>query len=348
MPRPARLSSTPTNVRPFATASLDMPAARTHIESPVIAVVVPCYRERNHVLDVLRRIGPEVGIILVVDDACPEGTGAHVRECCQDSRVRVIVHETNLGVGGATLTGYRQAAELGADIIVKLDGDGQMDPALIPRIVQPILAGRADYAKGNRFHDLAGLSAMPRMRVFGNLVLSFASKVSSGYWHVFDPTNGFTAIHAKVARELPFAKIAQGFFFESDLLFRLYLMDAVVSDVPMRAHYGNETSSLKISAVAGTFAWRHLVNAWKRTVYTYFLRNFTIASIELVLGLAMFLFGAVFGGFEWRISVESGIPATAGTVILAALPIILGVQMLIAFLDFDTRNIPRDPIHPYL
>lgn len=313
-----------------------------------VAVVVPCYRETARILDVLARIGPEVARIVVVDDACPDGTGRWVRERCRDPRVEVLVQDTNQGVGGATMTGYRRAIEAGADIIVKLDGDGQMDPELIPVLIKPLLAGEADYVKGNRFHDLDGLSAMPPMRLIGNLVLSFASKVSSGYWDLFDPTNGFTAIHARVVRALPLAKISRSFFFESDMLFRLYLLRAVVVDVPMRARYGGEDSNLRIGRVIGEFVLKHHRNAIKRVLYTYFLRDFTAASVELVFGLLLLLFGTGYGLWQWNVSIASGIPATAGTVILAALPVILGFQLLLAFLHFDIGNVPRRPIHPGL
>ncbi len=321
-----------------------MGRAVTRSDKTVIGVVIPCFREKDHILDVVAGIGPEVSHIVIVDDACPDRTGAFVEAACDDERVQVVVHETNQGVGGATLTGYRRAIECGADVIVKLDGDGQMDPAMIPQLVKPIVEQWADYAKGNRFHDLDGVAGMPTLRVVGNLALSFATKLSSGYWNVFDPTNGYTAIHARVASHLPFEKIAKGFFFESDMLFRLYLLGAVVADMPMRAHYGNEQSKLRISRILGTFVARHCVNAFKRVFYTYFLRDFTAASVELIVGGALLLFGTVFGLLNWRESVVTGIPATTGTVMLAALPIIVGTQMLIAFLDFDTRNIPREPI----
>ena len=201
-----------------------------------------------------------------------------------DKRVRVVTHDRNRGVGGATMTGYERATEAGADIIVKLDGDGQMDPALIPQLIEPIVKGEADYVKGNRFHDLQGLGQMPVLRIAGNLLLSFASKVSSGYWNVFDPTNGFTAIHANVAARLPFEKIANGFFFESDVLFRLNILRATVAEMPMTARYGNEKSTLDIRKAVLNFAARHFVNTAKRIFYSYFLRDFNVASIDLVLG----------------------------------------------------------------
>ena len=194
----------------------------------MIAVVIPCYRVKSRILDVVSGIGPECQAIYVVDDGCPEGSGDHVEAECRDPRVHVLRHERNQGVGAATLTGYQAALDGGAAVIVKLDGDGQMDPTWIPRLVRPIQDGEADYVKGNRFFDLGDLGAMPRARVLGNSLLSFASKLSSGYWNVFDPTNGFTAIHAAVARRLPLAKLSKGYFFESDLLFRLGILRAVV------------------------------------------------------------------------------------------------------------------------
>jgi glycosyltransferase involved in cell wall biosynthesis len=321
-----------------------MPSART----PVIVVVMPCYRERAHVLGVLAGIGDEVHHVLVVDDACPDGTGGHVRAHCGDPRVEVLIHDSNQGVGGATMTGYRRALELGADIIVKVDGDGQMDPAMIPDLVRPIVAGEADYAKGNRFHRFFAVGGMPPVRVGGNMLLSFLSKLSSGYWDVFDPTNGFTAIHARIVRALPLDNISKGFFFESDMLFRLGLMRAVVRDIPMQAHYGDETSAISIPRIIPEFLFKHAVNTGKRIWYAYFVREFSFASIQLVLGVLMLLFGVGYGAYWWRDSAVTGVPATAGTVVLAALPIILGSQFLIAFIGHDTRSVPRTPVHPTL
>jgi glycosyltransferase involved in cell wall biosynthesis len=311
----------------------------------MIAVVIPCYRVKKHILGVLSAIGNECESIYVVDDACPEGSGDHVEAECHDARVHVIRCERNLGVGGATMAGYQAAIAGGADIIVKLDGDGQMNPGLIPRLVRPILEGEADYTKGNRFFDLEGLRTMPTLRVIGNSLLSFLSKLSSGYWNIFDPTNGFTAIHALVARELPFDKLSPRYFFESDLLFRLGTLRAVVCDVPMPAIYEGEQSNLVIRKVAGEFALQHISNTAKRIFYGYYLRNFNIASIEIVLGLAFAAFGFWFGATRWIEGIELGVPTTSGTVMVAALPLLVGVQLVLAFLSYDLQNVPRDVLH---
>lgn len=313
-----------------------------------IAVVIPCFRVRAQILQVIEGIGPEVGWIYVVDDACPEQTGAWVRERCTDPRVEIIVHEHNQGVGGATLTGYRRAVACGADAVVKLDGDGQMDPGLLPRIAGPLLAGHADYAKGNRFHRLAFTRGMPWLRLAGNAALSFMCKLSSGYWQITDPTNGFTAIRRELLAELELDRIARRYFFESDLLYHLNQIRAVVVDVPMKARYEDEPSSLNPIRMVGPFLRGHLHNTVRRIGYSYLLRGFSVASVELGLGALLLMGGAIFGAWRWLDSSASGVPATAGTVMVAALPIIVGVQMLLSWLNFDVAAEPRLPVHTLL
>jgi dolichol-phosphate mannosyltransferase len=310
-----------------------------------IAVVIPSYRVCNHILGVIKRIGPEVSKIYVVDDCCPDYSGDFVEANCDDKRVTIIRQPENRGVGGAVMTGYRAAIEDGMEIIVKIDGDGQMDPKLIPDFVAPIIAGEADYTKGNRFFDLEEIRAMPRVRVFGNAVLSFMTKISSGYWDIFDPTNGYTAIHSGVASYLPFKKISRRYFFETDMLFRLNILRAVVVDIPMDAQYGDEVSNLKIKNIIGEFLFKHTRNFLKRIFYNYYLRDMSIASIELPLGVIMLIFGLVFGSYQWLQSINTGMPSSAGTVMLSALPIIIGLQLILSFLGYDMRSIPIRPFH---
>ena len=310
-----------------------------------IAVVIPSYKVTRHILGVIAGIGPEVSLIYVVDDKCPDASGAFVRANCQDARVRVLEHAENQGVGGAVMTGYAAAIADGASVIVKVDGDGQMDATLIPAFVAPILAGEADYTKGNRFYDLEQIRAMPPMRLFGNAVLSLMTKLSSGYWDLFDPTNGYTAIHADAARHLPFDKISRRYFFETDMLFRLNTLHAAVVDVPMDAVYGDEVSNLKISKIVTEFMAKHVRNFFKRLFYNYYLRNMSLASIELPLGVGMIVFGTTYGLSHWWQSAQAGLPTPAGTVMLAALPVMMGLQLILAFLAYDIASVPRRPMH---
>ena len=311
---------------------------------PKVAVVIPSYKVKKHILSVIEAIGQEVSKIYVVDDCCPDGTGDFVENNCNDERLIVIRHTENQGVGGAVMTGYQAAIDEDMDIIIKVDGDGQMDPRLIPSLISPIIDGRADYTKGNRFFDLEEIRAMPNLRLFGNAALSFMTKLSSGYWNLFDPTNGFTAIHSNVAKSLPLNKISRRYFFETDMLFRLNTLRAVVVDIPMSAKYGDEISNLKISKIIGEFSIKHARNFAKRIFYNYYLRDMSLASIELPLGLGFLLFGLTFGTYQWINSASTGLPSSAGTVMLSALPVIIGLQLTLAFLGYDINSVPNNPL----
>mgnify|MGYP001826567002 FL=1 len=313
-----------------------------------MAVVVPAYRVRDQILGVLEGIGPEVDRIFVVDDACPEDSGDFVRAECGDSRVTVIRREQNGGVGAAVKTGYRAALADGCDIVVKVDGDGQMDPSLIPRFVRPIIAGNADYTKGNRFFNPEDIRGMPGSRLFGNAVLSFMTKASTGYWQLFDPTNGYTAIGAAALRLIPLDKVADRYFYETDFLFRLATIRAVVRDVPMAAFYGSETSGLRIRSIIVPFTMGHLRAFFKRIMYAYFLRSFSVASLELLLALPLLLFGFVYGLTTWASAASQGLAATSGQVMIASLPIIVGVQLLLSFVQYDIASTPSEPLIAYL
>lgn len=310
----------------------------------IIAVVIPSFRVKKHILGVIDEIGAECSMIYVVDDACPDGSGDFVREHCKDPRVKVITHAENQGVGGAVVTGYKAALEAGADIMVKLDGDGQMDPSLIPNFVAPIISGRADYTKGNRFNSLYAVRQMPRVRLIGNAVLSFMTKLSSGYWRAFDPTNGYTAIHRETVKRLDLKGLAKRYFFETDMLIKLGDIRAKVLDVMMDAKYGDEESGLKISRVTTEFLFKHMHATVRRLFYGYFLRDFSLASMNLMLGFWFTMFGIVFGAYSWHQSIVTGVLASTGTVMLAMLPLILGIQFLLFFLSLDIANEPTETL----
>ena len=310
-----------------------------------IAAVIPAYKVADHIVKVVSEIGKDVDFIFVIDDACPQKSGQLVKKKIKDKRVTVITHSQNQGVGGAVVSGYRAALEAGADIIVKIDGDGQMDATKIHELIDPIVEGKADYTKGNRFDSITGLRQMPGIRIFGNGALSLMTKVSTGYWNVTDPTNGFTAIHADMLRGITLEMLSKRYFFESDLLFRLSLARAVVWDIPMESRYGTEKSNLSISRAIFEFTWKHGVNFHKRLFYNYYLREMSAASIELPIGILMSWFGLIFGIVKFNESVATGMPATAGTVMLSAVPLILGIQFVLAFLSNDIASVPKRVRH---
>ena len=317
------------------------------IDNPTrICAIVPAYKVTRHIVGVVQSLFEHVEHIFVVDDACPDDSGAFLlRELGgPDPRLTVIRLDKNEGVGGAVMAGYRAAAEQGFEVLVKVDGDGQMNPDFIPALIAPLLLGDADYAKGNRFFDPDSLTDMPLTRLLGNAGLSFLTKLSTGYWQLMDPTNGFTAVHANVLPWLHLQKIERRYFFETDMLFRLGLVNAVVEDVPMAAKYADEKSHLSVTFALFDFAVKHIARMFKRLFYTYFLRGFSLGSVFLVVSLPMILFGVTFGLLEWVGSVQSGKPATAGTIMLAAMPTLVGIQLLLSFLSLDMSRPDARPL----
>lgn len=318
------------------------------VKHPKIAVIIPCFNVKNQILDVLSAIGPEVTAIYLVDDKCPENSGDFVSFMCSDPRVTIIRNKQNLGVGGAVMNGFKRALQDGADYLIKLDGDNQMDPRLLPAFVAPLIAGHADYVKGNRFFDPEAVDQMPAARLFGNAILSFLSKLSSGYWNIFDPTNGYIAIHARLAEKLPFHKISNRYFFETDMLFRLNSLGAVVVDIPMYSSYGEENSNLKILGIIPEFIAKHARNFFKRITYRYLIRDFSIASLALVFGFILMGFGTGFGLYRWYLSATGHVTASSGVVMFSALPVLIGFQSLMAFLHYDIMSVPKRVLHPDL
>lgn len=219
-----------------------------------------------------------------------------------------------------------------------------MNPSLIPDIIKPIINAEADYSKGNRFFYLNNILKMPKIRIFGNAALSFITKLSSGYWDIFDPTNGFTAIHRSSLNLLPLEKINNSFFFESDMLFRLNTIKAVVVDVPMNPIYNDEISNLNILDTLLSFPKNHVINFTKRIFYNYYLRGMSVSSFELPLGLILIIFGIFFGISEWILSAYSGITATFGTVMIASLSLLAGLQFILSFISFDIASLPKVPL----
>ena len=309
-----------------------------------IAVAIPCYKVTRHVLEVIQAIGSEAEAIYAVDDACPDGSGRFIEEHNRDPRVRVLYNPENRGVGGAIVTAYQAAMADGMDIVVKIDGDGQMDPALLPSFVRPLLQGRADYTKGNRFFRPESVQGMPPVRLFGNAMLSFLTKLSCGYWNVMDPTNGYTAVRTSVLAELPLDKLERRYFFETDMLFRLNTLRAVVKDIPMDSVYADEESNLKVGRVLPEFLKKHMSRLWRRYVYSYLVRDFNVGTLYSLSGVLLVLAGTAFGSWHWVSGSLSSHPASSGTVMLAALPVLIGIQSLIAFLHYDVSNVPTDPL----
>ncbi len=308
-----------------------------------VAVIIPAYQAADTIEKVLDGIPAWVEAIYVVDDASPDETAARVRAYC-DPRVHLLTHDVNSGVGEAMVTGYRHALLQGMDICIKMDADDQMDPTYLQELIEPLVAGRADYAKGNRFHDAQALRCMPFLRKVGNAGLSFLNKVASGQWHLFDPTNGYTAIHRTALLALDLQQVHPRYFFESSMLILLGTLSAVVEDVPMPARYSGERSSLSVGRTLSEFPWQLLRYGLRRIVWQYFVVDFNAVSLFLVCGVPLITFGVSFGLYHWIDNYLRNVLTPTGTVMLAVLPLILGFQLLLQALVLDVQHVPRRPL----
>jgi len=310
------------------------------IQDTKITVVIPSYKASKKIHNVIQTLPEFIDNIIVIDDKCPQNSG-EIALSLNNKKVDVIFHKINQGVGGAVISGYKKALEIESDIIIKIDSDGQMDPAYIEKLISPIINENAGYTKGNRFKDFIALRQMPKIRLFGNSILSFLVKASSGYWDIMDPTNGFTAISKQALIRLNLDEISKRYFFESDMLINLNIEDCVVKDVSIPAKYDNEESSLSIIKVAFSFPPKLIKGFLKRIFYKYYIYNFNMASIYMLLGFPMFFFGFIYGLFSWYQAIHTDIEASTGTVMFAVLPIILGIQFILQAISIDMDNIPK-------
>ncbi len=311
-----------------------------------IAAVIPAYRVERDIESVLCNLPAYLKQVIVVDDASPDRTGELVARLARnDPRIVLARHERNKGVGGAMVTGFRKALELGAQVVVKIDGDGQMDMTRLPALLEPLVLGKADYTKGNRFRDFTALRQMPMIRRIGNMGLAFLSKAATGYWNLFDPTNGFLAIRAETLAQLPLERIDESYFFETSMLANLYLLGAVVQDVPMPARYRGEISSLNIRRVLFEFPPKLLATLVRRAILKNFIYDFSMITVYLLTGLPLLLFGVIFGAVKWIHYVHIDVPAPTGTVILPTLCVLLGIQLLLSAVESDLRSVPQQPLN---
>jgi glycosyltransferase involved in cell wall biosynthesis len=305
-----------------------------------IAVVIPAHNEALHVGGVVAGMPDYVDHILVIDDCSNDETLA-IATATTDPRVAGWRSPANLGVGGVTILGYEKALEIGCDVAVKMDGDGQMSPEHLHLLLDAIIEEDYDYAKGNRFLAGESLHAMPRHRLIGNIILTFLNKLTSGYWHIFDPQNGYTAISADTLRRLDLRRLNPRYFFENDMLIALNFHNARVADVAIPARYGQERSDLNAFKAGIVFPLLFLPRFWRRIYQKYVLRDFSPIALFLFMGLLLFAWGVIFGAYHWILSVATHHVATTGTIMLSVLPLILGFQLILQAVVLDIQETPK-------
>ncbi len=233
-----------------------------------IAVVIPAFNESRAIVDTVATIPDWIDHALVIDDASLDDTSLQAAAAATNraapDRVEVIRHAMNRGVGRAIATGYRRALELDADVAVVMAGDGQMDPSDLPALLDPIADDVADYVKGNRFLHPEIWRAMPAARIVGNLLLSAATRVTSGYHHVFDSQCGYTAIRREALAQIALDELWARYGYPNDLLSRLHVANVRVVDVPVRPIYGDHwKSGINFGTALHPIPWV-LLRSWAR------------------------------------------------------------------------------------
>lgn len=310
-----------------------------------IVAIIPAYKVEKQITETLARVPDYIRLIIVVDDASPDQTGKVVAQVkTKDSRIILIEHAENQGVGGAMLSGFREALKSNAQVILKIDGDGQMSNYDPRPLLEPLIRGQADYVKGNRFRDFKALKSMPWIRQIGNMGLGFLVKAATGYWNCFDPTNGFFAIRNEALAALPLERIQKSYFFETSMLGELYLVGAVIRDIPYPAVYGDERSNLSVLKTLWEFPPKLTHIFFRRMLVKNFLFDFSMESIYLLAGIPMFFFGLIFGIVKWIKYINLGIPAPTGTIMIPVISVMLGVQLILAAANIDLQSVPKEPL----
>lgn len=301
------------------------------LEDAKIAVVIPCYNEETQITTVLETMPDFVDRIFVIDDLSTDKTTEVVRgyiERTGDSRITLLEHEVNQGVGGAIATGYKSALAEEIDATAVMAGDAQMDPDELVSIVEPVVRGECDYTKGNRLFSGDAWNIIPRVRYLGNSMLSLLTKIASGYWHVADSQSGYTAISLQALQTIDWDKMYKRYGQPNDLLVRLNIYSFSVRDVPIRPVYGvGEKSGIKPLRMIPKLSTLMFRLFWFRMFHKYVIRDFHPLLFFYLAATALLPTGTLFGLYLLIKRVAVG-PIAETSALFAAFMVIMGLQFL--------------------
>jgi glycosyltransferase involved in cell wall biosynthesis len=304
-----------------------------------VAVIIPAYNEERLIGTVLKAIPPFVDHIVVVDDASNDRTQELVRAHQEeDARIIALGHPKNEGVGGAIATGYKWARDHEISISVVMAGDAQMDPGDLPKLLDPIVDGKVDYSKGNRLFTGKAWKIIPKNRYLGNAVLSFLTKIASGYWHVADSQCGYSAVTLEVLKTINLESIYKRYGMPNDLLAKLNVYQFKVTDVPVNPIYGiGERSGIRIYKVVFTLSFLLLRLFLWRLKEKYVIRDFHPLVLFYLMGFVLTPIGIIFGFYLLILRFFVG-PVTATSALFAAFFAISGLQSLFFAMWFDMES----------
>lgn len=306
-----------------------------------IGCIIPCFKGSQKTIEVINEALKVVDYVVFINDCCPNLKSKIVQEKIKSEKLIIINNEYNQGVGASVKKGIKYLLSTNCEIIVKIDADGQIKPQLIPEIIKPIIDKKADAVKGNRFTNVEHILSMPLIRILGNLCLSFINKLSSGYWELFDPTNGFIAFDAKTLKKIRINKLDDRYFFESSILFECAIANIFFMQLPMKGIYSGEISSLEPLKEVISFSSKHFVNLIKRIIYQYFILDFNAGSIELIGFIITFTTALIyFLLITFKNLQYENVYASPGEANLISILVIIAFQLFISFIFYDATQKP--------
>lgn len=306
-----------------------------------IGVFVPAYNEEKQIGEVLKAMPEYIDIILVVDDCSCDDTSKVVKKYQKnDKRIELYRNEVNKGNGAGAKYTYQELIKRGMDIIVPIGGDGQTEPQYLPKLLDPVIDDECDFAKGNRFLEPAVYNKMPAYRYWGNIIVTMINKFSTGYYSMYDSLNGYYAIKAETLKKLNFQKLGDRYEFENSFWIQLNITNARGKDVSIPPVYKDEKSSIKLGRTAVRTLWVLVKGFYERILHKYILFNLTPVGLFYIVGTLLTWFGVIWGAIVAITSIGEATASTA-TVMIAIVPLILGIQFLLQAVVLDIQNEPK-------
>lgn len=305
-------------------------------DGKTVGVVIPCYNEEKMISQVLNTMPEYIDLVIAVDDASVDRTVEVINSRrCWPAPVTLIQHSNNQGVGAAIVSGYKYAINAELDMIAVMAGDGQMAPDDLPRLLDPVVQGQADYVKGNRLFRGESWELIPHYRYLGNAVLSLMTKIASGYWHIADSQSGFTVISLTALKRLPLNRVYKRYGMPNDLLILLNIGNFRVQDVSVQPIYNiGEVSGIRLRKVIPTILLLLLRGFGKRLIEKFIIRDFHPLVFFYAMGAALLPSGVLFGLFLLLYRLIIG-PVAATSALFAAFLIVSGLQSLLFAMWFD-------------
>ena len=304
-----------------------------------IGVVVPCYNEETQIREVIDTMPEFVDSIIVIDDKSTDKTVVVTQSLMKEhkKKLKLIIHDLNQGVGGAIASGYKYCRDYDIDIAVVMAGDGQMNPDEFENIIQPVVSEEADYSKANRLASVEYMKMIPKVRLFGNSILTLLNKIVSGYWHIADSQTGYTAINKKALHTINWDNMYKRYGQPNDLLVRLNVHNFRVKDVPSKPVYQvGEKSGIKVRNVSFTISWLLFKLFFWRLKEKYIFRDFHPLVFFYFLSIILFFFSGIFMirlGYLW---IQMGyVPQTTLTALLFSFTIALQSSFFAMYMDSD-------------